>query len=253
MKKPLLFIAPIAVLGVLLIILGIFFGYKYIEAKSVSNFEECVARGYPVMESYPEQCKTPDGRLFIREIDEPIEETPSPASEIEVYYPQPEQFIESPLQINGQVPGNWFWEGTFSIDLVSGSGEVLSTVQATPSQGSDWMTDEKVTFQAEIVFDSTTSGKQGTLVLHKANPSGLPENEETFGIIVYFKTAQAKDQCIITGCSGQICSDKDQVTDCAIREEYLCYRSAICERQNTGQCGWTMTEELRQCLEQRGE
>ena len=31
----------------------------------ISNFEECKNAGYPVMESYPEQCRTPDGRNFI--------------------------------------------------------------------------------------------------------------------------------------------------------------------------------------------
>ena len=36
------------------------------KAKSISSFEECQAAGYPIMESYPEQCKTPDGRTFIR-------------------------------------------------------------------------------------------------------------------------------------------------------------------------------------------
>jgi hypothetical protein len=35
----------------------------------IRNFEQCAAAGYPVMESYPEQCRTPDGRLFVRVID----------------------------------------------------------------------------------------------------------------------------------------------------------------------------------------
>lgn len=34
---------------------------------SVSNFDECVAAGNPVMESYPEQCMTRDGRNFVNE------------------------------------------------------------------------------------------------------------------------------------------------------------------------------------------
>ncbi|HEX2178708.1 MAG TPA: hypothetical protein VHL54_04195 [Actinomycetota bacterium] len=37
----------------------------------INNFEECAAAGNPVMESYPEQCRTPDGRLFVRVIDQP--------------------------------------------------------------------------------------------------------------------------------------------------------------------------------------
>ncbi|PIR84076.1 hypothetical protein COU18_01590 [Candidatus Kaiserbacteria bacterium CG10_big_fil_rev_8_21_14_0_10_51_14] len=37
-------------------------------AGSISNFEECAAAGNPIMESYPEQCRTPDGRTFVRDI-----------------------------------------------------------------------------------------------------------------------------------------------------------------------------------------
>ena len=33
----------------------------------ITSFYECAAAGYPVMESYPEQCRTPDGRLFVNE------------------------------------------------------------------------------------------------------------------------------------------------------------------------------------------
>lgn len=31
----------------------------------ISSFEECKRAGYPIMESFPEQCRTPDGRVFI--------------------------------------------------------------------------------------------------------------------------------------------------------------------------------------------
>ncbi|MBN2014761.1 MAG: DUF333 domain-containing protein [Candidatus Altiarchaeota archaeon] len=34
----------------------------------VNSFEDCVNAGYPVMESYPRQCKTPDGRTFTEEV-----------------------------------------------------------------------------------------------------------------------------------------------------------------------------------------
>ena len=32
--------------------------------KKITNFEECVAAGNPVMESYPRQCRTEDGQTF---------------------------------------------------------------------------------------------------------------------------------------------------------------------------------------------
>jgi len=34
----------------------------------ISSFDECVAAGNPVMESYPEQCRTPGGETFVRDV-----------------------------------------------------------------------------------------------------------------------------------------------------------------------------------------
>lgn len=36
--------------------------------QNIISFDECAAAGYPVMESYPEQCKTPDGRTFTKQV-----------------------------------------------------------------------------------------------------------------------------------------------------------------------------------------
>jgi hypothetical protein len=53
-------------------VIGYYFGYDHGFEKAavagISNFEECAAAGYPIMESYPEQCRTPDGRTFVRKI-----------------------------------------------------------------------------------------------------------------------------------------------------------------------------------------
>ena len=61
-------------------------------------------------------------------------------------------------------------------------------------------------------------------------------------------------KCYIGGCSNQICSDQpDVVSDCAYRDSYACYQGAKCERQASGQCGWTPTPALSACLAQYGE
>jgi hypothetical protein len=48
--------------------LGYFFGYDHGKEQGriegVSSFADCKEAGYPIMESYPEQCMTPDGRSF---------------------------------------------------------------------------------------------------------------------------------------------------------------------------------------------
>jgi eight-cysteine-cluster-containing protein len=108
----------------------------------ITNFQECAAAGNPVMESYPEQCRTADGRLFVNDV---------------------------------------------------------------PDQ----------TFPAQ--------------------EEGITANG-----------------CAVAGCSMQLCVSADEaatiVTTCEYRPEYACYREASCEPQADGQCGWTETAELRQCL-----
>lgn len=54
--------------------------------------------------------------------------------------------------------------------------------------------------------------------------------------------------CIKTGCSSQICSDHNVISTCEFRPEYACYQKATCERQRDGNCGFTKTPELTECL-----
>ena len=35
---------------------------------AIDDFASCAGAGYPVMESYPRQCRTPDGRTFVEEL-----------------------------------------------------------------------------------------------------------------------------------------------------------------------------------------
>jgi len=62
------------------------------------------------------------------------------------------------------------------------------------------------------------------------------------------KTTSSPKPCMKTGCSGQVCSDKEVITTCEFRAEYECYKKAACERQANGDCGWTQTSELTACL-----
>jgi hypothetical protein len=57
--------------------------------------------------------------------------------------------------------------------------------------------------------------------------------------------------CIVGGCSAQLCTEESEgpaVSDCMFRPEYACYKQAKCERQPSGQCGWTPTAALTTCL-----
>ena len=123
----------------------------------INSFAECAQAGYPIMESYPEQCRTPDGRLFVNtSAQQPVQQAP----------------------VQGQKPDN----------------------------------------------------------LYPGDGLGLQANG-----------------CAVAGCSGQLCVEAREagsiVTTCEYRAEYACYQSqSRCERQSTGMCDWTPTEELRACL-----
>lgn len=38
-------------------------------SQDITSFEECIEAGYPVMESFPRQCNTPEGKNFVEEIE----------------------------------------------------------------------------------------------------------------------------------------------------------------------------------------
>lgn len=91
------------------------------------------------------------------------------------------QKISSPLLIQGQARGVWFFEASFPIYLQSLNGELLGQGLATAMQ--DWMTEDFVYFTAEINFDKKNLD-QALLIFKKDNPSGLLEFEDQFIIPV---------------------------------------------------------------------
>ncbi|MEK6334564.1 MAG: DUF6748 domain-containing protein [Acidobacteriota bacterium] len=74
---------------------------------------------------------------------------------------------------------------------------------------------------------------------------------ELRGTQVYLRNQSGSSSmkpCIKTGCSSQVCSDREVITTCEFRPEYACYQKAVCERQSDGNCGFTKTRELTECL-----
>lgn len=56
---------------VLAALLGVVFFLRSRNTPQITSFEECAQAGYPIMESYPEQCRTPNGETFTRQL--PVE------------------------------------------------------------------------------------------------------------------------------------------------------------------------------------
>src|SRR5689334_14031236 len=53
-------------------------------AKSVNSYKECADAGYPILESYPSRCVTPDGKSFTNP-DQKLNENPINQT-IDVYF-----------------------------------------------------------------------------------------------------------------------------------------------------------------------
>lgn len=58
----------VLILIILIIITFIFIFNNKLIVSNVRDFESCKNAGYPILESFPRQCKTPDGKTFIEEI-----------------------------------------------------------------------------------------------------------------------------------------------------------------------------------------
>lgn len=92
--------------------------------------------------------------------------------------------VSSPLVINGVARGPWFFEASFPVILTNWDGLIIAEGYAQ-AQG-DWMTEDFVSFSAELEFDVPEYGETGTLILQKANASGLPEHDDAFELSITF-------------------------------------------------------------------
>lgn len=103
--------------------------------------------------------------------------------QIKVTKPLPNQLVESPLTIEGEARGTWFFEATFPVKLMDADGGLVA-IHFAQAQG-EWMTEDFVLFKAELIFEKPSTDT-GILILEKDNPSGLPENDASIEIPVIF-------------------------------------------------------------------
>lgn len=163
--------------------------------KAAADFEACVAAGNPVMESYPRQCRDGAGTLHVEKVtgqpgsgSSGTDEQPSSGEftskkgvAIKLQNVKSGQAVSSPLKLRGEVPGNWSFEASFPVLLKDKNGRTIAQ-QPAQLQG-DWMTEAKVPFEVTLSFDAAAKGN-GTLVLQKANASGLAEHDDSLEVPV---------------------------------------------------------------------
>lgn len=94
------------------------------------------------------------------------------------------EVVFSPLAIEGDAKGKWYFEAQFSATLYDSNDNVIAQGPATAL--ADSYTENFVPFKAQLSF-AKPSTDSGYIVLRNANPSGLPENSISFSIPVKFK------------------------------------------------------------------
>ncbi|MFA7286233.1 MAG: Gmad2 immunoglobulin-like domain-containing protein [Patescibacteria group bacterium] len=151
-------------------------------ANVVTTFEECVAEGNPVMESYPRQCRSIAGQGFTEDIGNVIEKMDL----VRLTAPLPNVVIGSPLTVTGEARGTWFFEASFPVVLVDSDGVIIA--EGIAQADGEWMTEDFVPFTATVTFTRPAYGDRGSLLLRKDNPSGLPEHDDALEIPIRFQS-----------------------------------------------------------------
>jgi len=101
--------------------------------------------------------------------------------------PQPNDIIKSPLVITGEARGSWFFEASFPVILTDWDGLIIA--QGVAKAQSEWMTEDFVPFTATLLFKNPAYPKNknnGSLILKKDNPSGLPAHNDALEISILF-------------------------------------------------------------------
>lgn len=148
----------------------------------ITSFEEC-AKQYPVLESYPPVCVTTDGKRFVLEIGNEMALSDS----IRLASPRPNQKVASPIVIQGEARGNWFFEAQIQAELTDMDGVKMGDALLTAD--ADWMTDDFVPFSGFLKYELLDNVTEGKLIIKNANPSGLVEHSRELIIPVRFQQA----------------------------------------------------------------
>jgi hypothetical protein len=146
------------------------------QAANVTDYLTCVDAGYPVLESFPAQCRTPDGRTFTEDTNE--------NAEVIVETPARGALVKSPLTVTGKARGNWYFEANLPVTLKDTNGKVLAQVGAQAL--GEWMTTDYVNFTTVLNFAQPET-EFGVLLIQKDNPSGEPQFDAEFAIPVRFR------------------------------------------------------------------
>ena len=125
-----------------------------------------------------------EGILSSCTFTKPTKTTADDQTLVHLTTPQANEVVSSPLQVTGEAYGTWYFEASFPIELRDANGNLVA--QAIAQAQSDWMVEDFVAFTATLTFGQPQT-PNGTLILKKDNPSGLPEHDAQLTIPVQFQ------------------------------------------------------------------
>ncbi len=108
-------------------------------------------------------------------------------------------------------------------------------------------TEDAVNQPADNTNDGSTVGQPGVNSNNTNKPTTTVDNKPQP------ITPSVKVDCVVMGCNNEVCTTPDDpiFTACVVQPQFVCYKTAVCEKQATGRCGWTQTPELTACLAEK--
>lgn len=240
MNKKIIWI--IAVIIIFIISASVYFvlsQQRLLSPQIVTNFEECERAGYPVGESYPRQCWTPDGRHFVEEVFNPplkigvYEIESSEGAEMlrhrENRFAKNEQEIMDALSTTlptgeklaqGDTFGKW-WIKNIEIQnsaaRVYFGGDTEFITERSGSAGA-WLIAAQITVALtederikKVFFELKEGSHLGQGPYARNDFKDLLQPSEYYGSSTY-GPCQANNDCLISGCNLEICQSKAEET-----------------------------------------
>jgi len=119
----------------------------------------------------------------LEELDGTVDDVKVPENEMMVVdTPQSGELVTAPLTVTGEARGGWYFEATFPVRLMDEQGNEVAVGYAEAQD--NWMQENFVPFKAVLNEFKPGTSEEGTLILEKANPSGLEEHADQVEIPV---------------------------------------------------------------------
>lgn len=132
----------------------------------------------------PKQTQAPSEQVSINQVE--TETTNSETAGVISFDALKDNDHVQPKQIiTGKVPGYWFFEGSFPVELKNASGQTFATVIAKTNQ--DWMVTTNIAFSITLPDEFTYHGV-GSILFKRDDPSDgeapkKPQDEKSIPVI----------------------------------------------------------------------